>query len=59
MSVFSNKSHPKRQCFCGECKHFGYEDIYGNGYCLKDERSGRFSALRSCDEEGCDLFSGR
>lgn len=41
--------------YCGECRHFGYEDVYGIGECLRDVE-GRLSQMRYCGEKGCDGF---
>lgn len=41
--------------YCGECRHFGYEDVYGMGECLKDVE-GRLSKIRYCGEYSCNEF---
>ena len=46
----------RRTFHCGECVHFGYEDVYGIGYCLKDEKEGKLSGMLFCEEEACEDF---
>ena len=41
--------------YCGECALFGYEDVYGMGYCLLNKDNG-FSDLKYCGEPSCSRF---
>lgn len=45
----------RKDHYCGECRHFGYEDVYGMGECLKDVE-GRLSVIRYCGEVACIGF---
>jgi hypothetical protein len=45
----------KKEKYCGECRYFGYEDVYGVGYCLKKESLG-FQEMGFCDQEACEDF---
>jgi len=43
--------------YCGECKHFGYEDTYGVGSCLLRQNVwGEEWNLRLCDQPSCEDF---
>lgn len=42
--------------FCGACRYFGYEDVYGVGSCLRGEGLEGFDKIRFCDQSGCDYF---
>jgi len=42
----------KDKC-CGGCRKFGYEDVYGFGYCMKGEG---FHEFRFCDQSVCEDF---
>ena len=41
---------------CGECRWFGYEDVYGVGSCMKQRGLGCFDDLRFCDQPVCEDF---
>lgn len=41
---------------CGECRLFGYEDVYGIGTCLRNEGLDRFDIMRFCDQPCCEEF---
>ena len=56
MTVMSKRSHPKPRHFCGECKWFGNEDVYGVGSCVSPVGIGKFDMIRFCDDPCCEDF---